>query len=70
MIKALVLRGGLQCIWAKTSDSGWTMEDYVYCIQLLQAEAVGFAVNSWRRQFGGPGEEICSGALVWQLNDK
>lgn len=46
------------------------LKDYIYCVQLLQAEAVGFAVNSWRRQFGGPGEEICSGALVWQLNDK
>jgi beta-mannosidase len=46
------------------------LEDYVYCAQLLQAEAVSFAVRSWRRNFKGPGEELCSGALVWQLNDK
>ncbi|KAI5843077.1 glycoside hydrolase superfamily [Morchella snyderi] len=45
------------------------LEDYVYCAQLLQAEAVSFAVRNWRRNFKGPGEEICSGALVWQLND-
>ncbi|RPA93439.1 glycoside hydrolase [Choiromyces venosus 120613-1] len=45
------------------------LEDYVYCAQLLQSEAIGFAVNTWRREFRGPGEENCSGALVWQLND-
>lgn len=46
------------------------LEDYIYCAQLLQAEAIGFAANAWRREFRGAGEEICSGALVWQLNDK
>lgn len=28
-----------------------------------------YAYNHWRRAFGGPGEELCSGILVWQLND-
>ncbi|CAK7206612.1 hypothetical protein SEUCBS139899_009412 [Sporothrix eucalyptigena] len=43
--------------------------DFVYCTQFLQAEALGYAYNCWRREFGGPGQEICAGALVWQLND-
>jgi len=45
------------------------LEDYVYCARLLQADAIGFAYNAWRREFRGPGEEVCSGVLVWQLND-
>lgn len=28
-----------------------------------------YAYNHWRREFRGPGEENCSGILVWQLND-
>ena len=28
-----------------------------------------YAYNHWRRAFGGPGAELCSGILVWQLND-
>jgi len=46
------------------------LEDCVYCAQLLQSEAIGFAVNTWCREFREPGEENCSGALVWQLNDR
>lgn len=42
---------------------------YVYCTQFLQAEAMSYAYNLWRREFRGPGEENCSGALVWQTND-
>ena len=30
---------------------------------------MSYAYNHWRREFRGPGEENCSGALVWQLND-
>lgn len=45
------------------------MDNYVYCTQFLQAEAMKYAYNLWRREFKGPGEENCSGALVWQLND-
>lgn len=30
---------------------------------------MSYAYNHWRREFRGPGGEICSGILVWQLND-
>ncbi|ERT02499.1 hypothetical protein HMPREF1624_00798 [Sporothrix schenckii ATCC 58251] len=43
--------------------------DFVYCTQFLQAEALRYAYNCWRRAFRGPGEEHCAGVLVWQLND-
>lgn len=45
------------------------MDAYVYCTQFLQAEAMSYAYNLWRREFRGPGEENCGGALVWQTND-
>lgn len=45
------------------------LRDFVYCTQFLQAEAMKYAYNLWRREFRGPGEENCAGALVWQLND-
>ncbi|RGP81381.1 hypothetical protein FLONG3_525 [Fusarium longipes] len=45
------------------------LKDFVYCTQFLQAEALAYAYNCWRREFRGPGEEYCAGALVWQLND-
>jgi len=43
------------------------LQDYVYCTQFLQAEAMSYAYNCWKREFHGPGEENCSGVLVWQL---
>ncbi|KUJ20618.1 glycoside hydrolase family 2 protein [Mollisia scopiformis] len=45
------------------------LSDFVYCTQFLQAEAMKYAYNHWRREFRGPGKEFCSGILVWQLND-
>lgn len=45
------------------------LKDFVYCTQFLQAEAISYAYNIWRREFRGPGREYCAGALVWQLND-
>lgn len=44
-------------------------EDYIYASQLFQAEAMDYAIHSFRREFHGPGYNRCSGALVWQLND-
>ena len=44
-------------------------EQYVYCTQLVQAEAVGTAYRLWKRQWKGPGREYCAGVLVWQMND-
>lgn len=45
------------------------LEDFVYCTQFLQAEAMKYAYNCWRRENRGPEEENCGGVLVWQLND-
>ncbi|KAF4631597.1 hypothetical protein G7Y89_g6534 [Cudoniella acicularis] len=45
------------------------LSSFIYCSQFLQAEAMKYAYNHWRREFRGPGEENCSGILVWQLND-
>ncbi|CAF3486108.1 unnamed protein product [Fusarium graminearum] len=45
------------------------LKDFVYCTQFLQAEAMAYAYNCWRREFRGPGQEYCAGVLVWQLND-
>ncbi|ORY21893.1 glycoside hydrolase [Naematelia encephala] len=45
------------------------LESYAYLTRLMQSEGVGQAYVDWRRGFKGPGKELCSGALVWQLND-
>jgi beta-mannosidase len=45
------------------------LRDFVYCTQFLQAEAMAYAYNCWRREFRGPEQEYCAGVLVWQLND-
>lgn len=45
------------------------LENFVYCTQLLQSEAYGYALRDWKRKFGGKGREECAGALIWQLND-
>ncbi len=41
-----------------------TLEAYVACSQLAQAEGLKFAIEHYRRR-----KPHCSGALVWQLND-
>lgn len=41
-----------------------SMEKLVYASQLLQAQAMQYAVEHWRRNRGR-----CMGAVVWQLND-
>ncbi|CAM1502643.1 Fc.00g074190.m01.CDS01 [Cosmosporella sp. VM-42] len=45
------------------------LRDFVYCTQFLQAEAMKYAYNCWRREFRGAEQENCAGVLVWQLND-
>lgn len=42
---------------------------YVYITQLLQSEAVSYAIRDWRRRWAGEGRQYTAGALVWQLND-
>lgn len=32
------------------------LKDFVYCTQFLQAEAMSYAYNHWRREFRGPGK--------------
>lgn len=41
-----------------------TFDGFVYASQLLQAQAMQYGVEHWRRYRGR-----CMGALVWQLND-
>ncbi|KAG9002811.1 hypothetical protein FRB94_003614 [Tulasnella sp. JGI-2019a] len=45
------------------------LETYTYLTQLMQAEGLGHAYRSWRREWRGPGKQYTAGALVWQLND-
>lgn len=40
------------------------LSDLVYASQLLQAQAMRYAVEHWRRHRGE-----CMGAIIWQLND-
>lgn len=42
----------------------WTLEDFLYESQIMQAEAIKFGVEHWRRNRGQ-----CMGAIYWQLND-
>jgi len=48
---------------------GTSLAEYVYATQLLQAEAMDFAVRAFRRNWRGQGKEGCGGSLIWQLND-
>lgn len=45
------------------------LEHFVYCTQLMQAEALASAYRLWKREWRGPQREYCGGALVWQIND-
>ncbi len=45
------------------------LDEYIYATQLIQAEALGYAVRGFRRGFGAHGARAVSGALVWQLDD-
>ena len=45
------------------------LKQYIFCTQLMQAECVGTAYRSWKRNWKGPRREECAGVLVWQLND-
>ena len=41
-----------------------SFDDLLYCSQLLQADAIRYGVEHWRRNRGR-----CMGAIIWQLND-
>ena len=41
-----------------------SFDNLLYCSQLLQADAIRYGVEHWRRNRGR-----CMGAVIWQLND-
>ncbi|RDL29715.1 uncharacterized protein BP5553_10695 [Venustampulla echinocandica] len=45
------------------------LEVFAYVSQLMQSEALGYALSGWKRLFGGKGMEECAGLIIWQLND-
>lgn len=45
------------------------LEQFIYSTQLMQAECLASAYRLWKRQWKGPKQEYCGGALVWQIND-
>jgi beta-mannosidase len=45
------------------------LANFAFCSQVLQSEALGYALRDWKRDFNGPGDERCAGAVIWQLND-
>ncbi|KAG8910599.1 hypothetical protein FRC01_006243 [Tulasnella sp. 417] len=42
---------------------------HAFLTQVMQAEGLGWAYRSWRRNWKGRGKEYTAGALVWQTND-
>ena len=49
--------------------AGPTLAEQVYATQFVQAEAMRFAYQDFRRRWQRPGARAVGGALVWQLND-
>jgi beta-mannosidase len=49
--------------------AGTTLADHVYDTQFVQAEAMRYAYQDFRRRWQTPGARAVGGALVWQLND-
>jgi beta-mannosidase len=45
------------------------LDDYIYATQFIQAEALRYAYENWRRNWGSQAARATSGALVWQFND-
>ncbi|KAG8945738.1 hypothetical protein FRC04_000597 [Tulasnella sp. 424] len=45
------------------------LEVHAFLTQVMQAEGLGWAYRSWRRNWKGRGREHTAGALVWQTND-
>ena len=47
--------------------SSFDLYEYGMESQRMQADAMATAYRGWRRLWRGPGREITSGALVWQV---
>ncbi len=54
---------------ADTLRVGPTLAEHVYATQFVQAEAMRYAYQDFRRRWQRPGARAVGGALVWQLND-
>ncbi len=48
---------------------GSTLAEHVYATQFVQAEAMRYAYQDFRRRWQQPGARAVGGALVWQFND-
>ncbi len=49
--------------------AGSSLAEHVYDTQFVQAEAMRYAYQDFRRRWQAPGARAVGGALVWQLND-
>ena len=56
--------GKIMAYLAQTYRYPGSFDDLLYASQLLQAEAIRYGVEHWRRNRGR-----CMGAIIWQLND-
>ena len=56
--------GKILAYLAQTFKYPNSFDDLLYASQLLQAEAIRYGVEHWRRNRGR-----CMGAIIWQLND-
>ena len=56
--------GKIMAYLAQTYKYPNSFDDLLYASQLLQAEAIRYGVEHWRRNRGR-----CMGAIIWQLND-
>lgn len=56
--------GKIMAYLAQTFRYPYSFDNLLYASQLLQAEAIRYGVEHWRRNRGR-----CMGAIIWQLND-
>ena len=56
--------GNILAYLAQTYRYPDSFDNLLYCSQLLQADAIRYGVEHWRRNRGR-----CMGAIIWQLND-
>ena len=60
----LSANGKIMSYLSKTYRYPKDFDHLLYCSQLLQADAIRYGVEHWRRD-----REYCSGTIIWQLND-
>lgn len=56
--------GKIMTYLSQTYQYPSSFDNLLYCSQLLQADAIRYGVEHWRRNRGR-----CMGAIIWQLND-